>query len=105
MGEMARGENFTVIIHSIGPSLALRVHEALKESKQYKGFIQILPHWAIHRRLFGSCGTTMRLERKSLFVLSSEDPDEDDDRGEETQIADEIVQWAKDRYPQLNSLA
>jgi len=96
-----RGDIFAVIIHSIGRSLTLRLHEGLKSTEQYRGMIQILPHLAVHRQIFGFCPPTMRLENKSLFIWSSEDVDQHDEDDEEARLAQEVVTWARKEHPLL----
>jgi hypothetical protein len=99
--ELIRGDIFAVIIHSIGRSLALQLHESLGSSERYRGMIQILPQLAIHRKLFGSCPPIMRLEKKSLFVWYSDGSDPGDGESEESRTANEMCKWARDEYPLL----
>ena len=101
IAEMARGDIFAVIFDSIDRSLTLRLHNLLKDIEPYRGLVQVLPHLPWHRQVFGDCPPSMRLEAKSLFVWSSEDPDQSDEEGEEARVSDEIVQWAKTKYPLL----
>jgi hypothetical protein len=97
--EMVRGDVFAVIVHSIRRSLAVRLHELLKSTDEYRGFIQILPHLAIHRQIFGFCPPALRLERKSLFIWSPEDSDSAVESYDEPAMADEMCEWAREQYP------
>jgi hypothetical protein len=99
--ELVRDDVFAVIVHSVGRSLCLRLHELLKPIEQYRGMVQVLPHLAIHREIFAFCPPTMRIEDRSLFIWSTEDADEHSERNEESELAEEMVAWARDVYPLL----
>lgn len=100
IAEMARGNIFAVIFDSIDRSLTVRLHDLLKKVEPYRGLVQVLPHLPRHRQVFGGCPPSLRLEAKTLFVWSPEDPGQFDDE-EEPGVPDEIVQWVKEEYPLL----
>jgi hypothetical protein len=98
---LARGDIYAVILHSIGRSSAIQLHERLAPTEHYRGFVQVLPHLASHRQLFGHCPPSIRVEKKALYVWCFRDADEQGEDGEESQLADEVVEWGKSEYPLL----